>query len=279
MKNLSFCIGLPRSGSTLLMNLLQQNPSTYTTGTCPLPYLFDGVKIQTGSISEFIAMPQNTLTDCYKGFLRQGTDGWFSALTDKPNVISKSRVWDTYLNDLFSIYEDPKFIVCLRDLRDIIISFEKLMQKHTRITIGSKEHPFHLEPMSKRIELYCTDIGGNMGRPLHYLPHVHEWMQRRPNNFFVFRWEDFCRDPNGSIKSFYRWMGRDPFPHDLDNIPQSDYYEHDTVYRALVDHKTRSKFEPAGPTWPGYMTPDQSETVIHNCKWFYETFYPEVLRG
>lgn len=278
MKQIDFCIGLPRSGSTLLMNVLQQDPSVYTTGTCPLPYLFDAVKAQSGGVSEFIAMPQDKLTDCYKGFMRQGMSGWFLALTDKPNVISKSRVWDTYLNDLFSIYEDPKFIVCLRDLRDIIVSFEKLMHKHTRITIGSKEDPFHMLPLSKRIELYCTDIGGNMGRPLHFLPHVYEWMQRRPNNFFVFRWEDFNRDPKRSLATLRSWMGLSPFEYDLDNIQQSEYYEHDTVYRALVDHKTRRKFESVGPTWPSHLSDEHSATVLHNCAWYYETFYPEMLR-
>ena len=36
MNTFHMCGGLPRSGSTLLMNILQQNPGIFTTGTCAL---------------------------------------------------------------------------------------------------------------------------------------------------------------------------------------------------------------------------------------------------
>ena len=277
MKSVNFCIGLPRSGSTVLMNILQQNPKIYTTGTCPLPYVTEAVKMQSTSVSEFIAMPQDTAAEATKGFIRGGIDGWFSTLTDKPMVISKSRTWDTHINTLFTIYDDPKFIVCLRDLRDIIASFEKLLFKNTHISMGSREDPFHMLPVSKRVELYCTDVGGNMGRPLMFLKHVFEWMQKRPNNFFIARWEDFSKEPVRSLRSMYQWLGMDHYEHDLNNIKQSEYYEHDTVYRALVSHVTKPRLESHGPSWPKYMSEQDSASVLHNCRWFYETFYPELL--
>lgn len=279
MKTVNFCIGLPRSGSTVLMNILQQNPKIYTTGTCPLPYAVEALKYQTTSVSEFIAMPQDSVTECYKGFIKHGIDGWFNQLTDKPMVISKSRSWDSNLNILFATYEDPKFIVCLRDLRDIIASFEKLLFKNTHIHMGSREDPFHMLPMSKRVEIYCTDTGGNMGRPLMFLKHVLEWMQRRPNNFYVNKWEDFSENPTRSLRAMYNWLGMDYHEHDLNNIKQSEYYEHDTVYRALVSHVTKPKLERTPPSWPKYMSDGDSASVLQNCKWFYETFYPELLRA
>jgi sulfotransferase len=278
MKNIMFCIGLPRSGSTLLMNILNSNPTIYTTGTCPLPYVFDGMKQATGQVSEFVAMDMDTLDQSMSSFLRYGIEGWFQAQTPKPNVISKSRTWDQQLRYLFRVYDNPKFIVVLRDPRDVICSFEKLLAKYPHIFMGSREHPFEWNDFSKRIEYYCTDVGANLGRPLMMMPHVHEYIQRYPNNFFALKWEQLCRDPHRVLDSLYQWMELPAYRHDLNNIPPSDYVEHDAVYRSIVSHKTRTRFEPQGPQWPKYMTEGQSATVLHNLNWFYSHFYPEMLR-
>lgn len=271
-----FCIGLPRSGSTLLMNILNSNPDIYTTGTCPLPYIFDGMKQATSQISEFIAMDMDTLDQSMSNFLKSGIDGWFQAQTQKPNVISKSRTWDQQLRYLFRIYKNPKFIVVLRDPRDIICSFEKLMEKYPHISMGANDAPFEWNNFSKRIESYCTESGANLGRPLKMMPHVQEYMQKYPNNFFMFKWEHFCIDPYRSLSNLYSWMELPYHEHDLNNIPPSDYVEHDAVYRSLVSHKTRTKFEPQPAQWPNYMTPEQSATILHNLSKFYADFYPEM---
>lgn len=272
-------MGLPRSGSTLLMNILQQNPTIYTTGTCPMPYLLDAANIQANTISEFVAMDQNTVSKGLKSFLRHGFDGWYQTLTDKPHVISKSRAWDMHLNTLFATYENPKFIVCLRDIRDVICSFEKLLHKNTHIKIGSSDDPFHLLHIDKRIELYCTDGGANLGRPLHIIQnHIIEWMDRKPYNFFLFRWEDFNANPIRSLNHLYKWLELPEFNHDLNNIPQSAQFEHDHVYRALVDHQTRPKLEFLEPNWPNMLSERQSAVIIQNLKWYYEKFYPELLK-
>ena len=276
MKTIHYAIGLPRSGSTLLMNILQQNPSVFTSSTCPTTYLLEGAKQAAGSVSEFIAMDQDQLNNSLTNYVRYGMQGWFSAMTDKPNIISKSRGWDVYLNFLFHAYENPKFIVILRDLRDIICSFEKLSYKYPIWNIGSKEDPLHMLPFEKRMENWCTDIGGNLGLPLKNLTHVYEWMQRRPNNFFLFRFEDFNENPKRSLQSIYQWLNLPNFDHDLNNVPQAAQYEHDTAYRALVSHKTEKQVRKLEPSWPKMMNKFQSDLVIKHNEWFYQTFYPEI---
>jgi len=276
MKTIHYAIGLPRSGSTLLMNILQQNPSIFTSSTCPTTYLLEGAKQAASNVSEFVAMEQDALNNSLTNYVRYGMQGWFSAMTDKPIVFSKSRGWDKYLNFLFHAYENPKFIVIIRDLRDIICSFEKLSYKYTHINIGDVNNPFHMLPLEKRLEIWCTDMSGNLGLPLHNLKHVYEWMQKRPNNFFMFRFEDFNERPVDSLQQIYRWLDLPAYQHDLNNIPQAAQYEHDTAYRALVTHKTESKIRKLEPSWPKMLTPYHSDLVVKNNEWFYKTFYPEV---
>lgn len=278
MKTIHYTIGLPRSGSTLLMNILQQNPTVFTSSTCPTTYLLDAAKQASHSVSEFVAMDQDQLMNSVTGYVTHGMNGWFSALTDKPICISKSRSWDKYLNFLFHAYEEPKFIVTIRDLRDIICSFEKLSYKYPVWNLGTASEPFHMLPFEKRIELWCRDTNGNLGEPLRNLPHVYEWMLKRPQNFFVFRFEDFNENPHRTLKEIYRWLDIPNFEHDLTNIPQAAQYEHDTAYRALVSHKTESKIRKLEPSWPSMMNEEQSSAVLNNNEWFYKTFYPEIYR-
>jgi hypothetical protein len=276
MKTIHYAIGLPRSGSTVLMNILQQNPDIFTSSTCPTTYLLEGAKQAACNVSEFIAMDQDQLNNSLTNYVKHGTNGWFEAMTDKPIVVSKSRGWDKYLNFLFHAHENPKFIVIIRDLRDIICSFEKLSHKYPVWTIGSPQDPFHMLPFEKRIEIWCTDIGGNLGLPLKNMPHVYEWMQKRPNNFFLFRFEDFNQNPQQSLKAINNWLNIPPYEHDLNNIPPAAQYEHDTAYRSLVTHKTGRKLEHLKPSWPKMMTKEQSDMIISHNQWFYQTFYPEV---
>lgn len=278
MKNIMFNIGLPRSGSTLLMNILNENPEIYTTGTCPTPYIFDSVKKLCNEVSEFIAMDMDVLDKSVSNFLVQGLDSWYSAQTNKPNIISKSRTWDMCLRQIFKIYSNPKIIVSLRDPRDIIVSFEKLLQKYPHIAVNFHNGNFEWESLDKRIETYCTDSVANLGRPLQMLPHVYEYMCKYPNSFFIFKWEHFCKDPFLSLRSLYQWMNLPYFEHDLNNIPPSDYVEHDAVYRSLVTHKTNSKFTPTPSQWKDYLLEKHNEGILRNLNWFYTTFYSEVVQ-
>ena len=276
MKTIHYAIGLPRSGSTVLMNILQQNPIIFTSATCPTPYLVNAIKDKAADVSEFHAMDQDVLTESLIGYIKGGTNGWFEALTDKPVAISKSRCWHEHLNILFRVHENPKFILNLRDLRNIIGSYEKLLYKYPQWTVGSKEDPFHMMPFDRRLEVYFGDT--SLGRPLNSLHHVIEWIKRRPECFFVFRFEDFNENPIECLKSLYQFLELPYFEHDLNNIKQSEQYEHDTVYRAMVSHKTEPKFKYLKPSWQEILTEEQSSRIIDYNLWFYKIFYPETLK-
>ena len=277
MQQLHYCLGLPRTASSLIMNILNENPRIFTSGTCCMTYLIEACQIKSSEVSEFLALDKEVLNTAYTNFFRQGIRGWYETMTDKPIVFSKSRAWSEFLPHTFAIDPNSKYLVILRDLRDIICSFESLVWKHPQVNIGTVEKPFHHEPFETRIEMYCTDRTTLLGRPLHMLPHVMEVAQKNPNKFFLLRHEDFNEQPRETLHQIYQWLGEPNFEHDFDNIPKPDYYEHDTCYRSLVSHKTGTKLEKLEPRWPKVMTEEQSRAVIDNNRWYYETFYPELI--
>ena len=282
MQQLNYCLGLPRTASTLIMNILNENPRIFTSGTCPLPYLIDACQKRSSQVSEFIALDKDVLNKAYINFLRQGMKGWFESMTDKPIVFSKSRIWPEVFPTTFAINPNSKYLVILRDLRDIVCSFETLLWKYPEIVpydimSPDKNTPLYTLPLEKRLQNYCTDGFSNLGRPLNTLPHVAEVANKNPNNFFLLRHEDFNEKPRETLQHIYQWLGEPNFEHDFDNIPKPTYYEHDTVYRALVNHKTRTKLEKLEPRWPEMLDERHSQLIIDNNRWYYESFYPEAL--
>ena len=76
------------------------------------------------------------------------------------------------------------------------------------------------------------------------------------------------------LRQIYEWLGEDYFEHDLDNIPEPDYYEHDGIYnQGLVTHQIRSKLEKLEPRWPKMMNELQSQQVLQMNQWYYDEFY------
>jgi sulfotransferase len=197
-----------------------------------MPYFVDACQQRSNEVSEFIALDKDVLHKSYINFLRQGMRGWFEAMTDKPIVFSKSRIWSEWLPHTFAIDPNSKYLVILRDLRDIICSFESLLWKYPQVLLELERIPFHQEPLRKGWRAYCTDTTSLLGRPLQYLPHVMEVAQKNPNSFFLCKHEHFNEQPRETLQMIYQWLGEPNFEHDFDNIPKPDYYEHDTV----IDH-------------------------------------------
>ena len=273
MQQLHYCLGLPRTCSSVIMNIVKENPRIFTTGTCCMPYFVDACQERSSEVSEFIALDKDVLHNSYINFLRQGIRGWFEAMTDKPIVFSKSRIWSEYLPHTFALDPNSKYLVILRDLRDIICSFDSLIWKYPQVGYGG----FHQEPFEHRMKMYCTDTQSLLGRPLQLLPHLMEVAHKNPNSFFVCKHEHFNEQPRKTLQMIYQWLGEENFEHNLDNIPEPDYKENDTTYRSLVYHKTGTKLKKLEPRWPKIMTEEQSKAVIDNNRWYYETFYPEAL--
>src|SRR5271155_615721 len=85
---------MPRSGSTLLQNIMAQNPDFYVTPTSGLLELVYGARASYTGNAEFNAQDADAMKKAFLGFCRAGMEGYFRALTDKPYVIDKSRGWN-----------------------------------------------------------------------------------------------------------------------------------------------------------------------------------------
>ena len=125
MKTFYFMSGLPRSGSTLLQNILAQNPKIYSSPTSGLFDLLTSTKLMYSDSVSFLAQDQKQTIHGYRGLLKGAIYGYYGAMTDRSYAIDKHRGW---LGEYKFINEyDPnvKMICMVRDLRSIYSSIEK----------------------------------------------------------------------------------------------------------------------------------------------------------
>lgn len=235
-KTIHFIAGMPRSGSTLLCNILNQNPrfwATPTSGLCPLLLRVNHIWPE---ISELKASsnPQEKL-----GMLRGMIHGFHT--TDRPVVFSKSRGWVAcaeMLRNALGI--EPKILVTIRDIPSILSSCEKLFRRELKDPKSIARFGSNMETIEGRLAFWTAAdqmVGGQYNR----IRDCAMRGNRRSMHFIDF--DDLCSQPAETMAKVYGFLGEDLFSHDFDHVEQSTH-EKDEEHGFVDLHTIRAKMEP-----------------------------------
>lgn len=261
-----FLGGLPRSGSTLLSNVLAQNPRFEVTPTSPLCEYVDAM-CRTFSASEQrkAYLNQDHAAKMFRGSVRGAIGGYFSA----PVGIDKSRGWTGKADLLTKVYgTDLKIIVPIRDLRGCVVSEENKYRKNPEF--GWDTNMSDIESRTKHF-LNSPPLGPAAVQ-------IKEGLRTHQAESWLFvRMEDFCRNPEDQLDRIYGYIEEDNFIHDLENI-NTEPMEHDGVHAPIGDHTlTASKIKPVHENWDAVLGHDLAQSIVSGNEWFYRAFYPERL--
>jgi hypothetical protein len=118
---ISFLVGMPRSGTTYLTKLLATNPEILASQrTCPIPeYIISLQEGLAGPGTDSVATTIEQTQQEFESFVRGGILA--SCDNDKTNIL-KSRNYIIHTDLLMNLFDSPKFIYVVRDLKDIILS-------------------------------------------------------------------------------------------------------------------------------------------------------------
>lgn len=117
-----FISGLPRSGSTLLAALLQQNPRFHAGMTSPVGSLFSSMLNQFGAGSEFGPV----ITQAQRKRLLQGLFyNYYAEQCGSPVIFDTNRLWCSKLPALMELFPDARVIACVRNVAWVMDSIER----------------------------------------------------------------------------------------------------------------------------------------------------------
>jgi sulfotransferase len=266
-----FNSSFPRSGSTLLQNILAQNPKFHCTPSSGAPELLLAARLCLSSSPSFKAVDQEEMRKAFLGFCAGGLAGFYEKITDKPIVVDKARSWFHYYDWIKMFHPDPKFLVCIRDLRSVLSSMEKLFRKNRYRQDGADVHD----------SLTMVTINNRVGHWLNTLPvgtsafRLIEAIQTGTIKYFhIIRFEDLTANPAVTMRKVYEYLGEPEFQHDFDSVEQVTR-EDDSQVLFYGDHTIRRKVEPVPLDYNDVLGRELCDAVRNNNPIFYKTFYPD----
>ena len=268
-KHIVYVTGLPRSGSTLLCQLLGQHRDIYSPiHSSPLCQTLVGLRTHL-SDSHFLLAQLDVeyekvyqrLLRAYRGFM----NGWF-AETDKQWVVDKNRGWLQHLELLHLLDPDCRVFVCVRELGQIYGSIETQHQK-TRLL----DFPDHLAALSRADrakKLFAEE--GVVGSSLRALEAVQDLEDSLQKHLYYVVFEHLVSEPVPAMQGIFQWLGLPPIKLEPQKLAVKPH-ESDSYYRFKYPHKTYRQIQAP----KRYNIPQRFDTVLkQNFGWYYETFYP-----
>ena len=262
-KTIYLLAGLPRSGSTLLMNILAQNPQIYATPTSGILDMLVSVRNHWNQNEAFRAMERALSEDVKERVLCGMLQNYFSHV-EKPICIDKNRYWTEFLEMaevLVGGRQNVKVLVTVRDLRDVLASFERLYRKTSALSQLSQETATALKfkTAAGRMEVFADD-SQPVGRAYNAILDAvtRGWCEQM---HFV-DYDDLTNDPDSTLAGIYRFLDLPPNLHDFQHVEQVTF-EDDFVYGFKDLHIIRPKVEPQPSQWQSTY----NETVFRSPVW------------
>jgi sulfotransferase len=219
MKQFFFLAGLPRSGATILSQVMNQNPQMWVSPASPLLGLMAN-QLAARFLPENIDYPRN---DRIHEVIAQ-TPHIFYGDKNVQFVVDKNLHWQT--PDGLSIAgsyvsETPKILCCVRSIPEILASFDSIISKSS-LNVDNF--------IDRCVREQVPPVGSFADRRA-------EWLMRHGNDisfcldgmklaldpeyrkhFHFIEYDDFVADPETTLAGIYKFLDIEPFSHDFDHV-------------------------------------------------------------
>lgn len=272
VKKIFYNSSLPRAGSTIIQNILAQNPLIFPTPTSGVFEMLNNVRAVYSNSLEFKAQDEKEMEKGYRGLLKSGIYGFYNEITDRPYVIDKCRGWSMEYKFIDFYDPNPKIICMIRDLRAIFASMEKKYRKNPQLELNvANWQKLEGTTTDKRIVTWSNNvpIGPAVDRLYQVL------LEGLHENILFIRYEDLCKNPNEQMARIYDYLELPYYQHDFDNIEQFTH-EDDKVYGVFGDHVIKNKLEKVDEDFYDILGETGCELITKSYRWFYEAFEYEV---
>jgi sulfotransferase len=233
INKVAFLAGLPRSGSTILANILGMHPEIKATASSPLCNIVQSMR-KAWSNDQFFKAQLDKNFDEMNQKAHQTTMAAIRAWSwdqNKSVTVDKCRGWLHCIEWLRDVMPNFKMIVPIRDLRDVYTSVEKQHRKTLLLDFpDNMEHDL----VDVRANALFND-GGIIGSPLKAMYNIGD-IPDITRHLLIWRYEDFLKNPQEVMDKTFNFLEVDPITIDFENIVQNmkkDFLEETGVIKNL----------------------------------------------
>ena len=215
--------GLRRTGSTLLQNLLAQNPEVYTEGNSALCQVMWDTKLscEQNAIEQLISVRKDI---SFKNDLLKIIPNVYYPDVKGKTIFDKCRPWVNETNiDMARkfIDKDIKSIVMVRPLDEVAASYARVMFENNR-------------------ELSYETLFDEHGKFMHEFNATYYAAKTKDPSFLFVSYDDLVNKPQKTLSRIYSHVGMQEFIHNTHKIKQV-VFEDDERNNMRGMHKIRPK--------------------------------------
>jgi sulfotransferase len=235
MKKIHFISGLPRSGSTLLTSILNQNPEFYSNISNPLARFVRSIVIETFQCPGYhLQCLEEKRLELIKNLIET-----YHSHIPQPVCFNTNRGWTSIAQLIEPIFPDAKIICTVRDIRWILDSFEVLFKKN----------PFNVSKMysDQEAETVYTRANALMS-PGHTVRFAYDSLKEimfgpQKHMAMLIDYEQLTKHPLQTMQSLYNFIDEPYFEHDFNNVDCNyDEYDQDANIKGLHTIRKEVKF-------------------------------------
>ncbi len=235
--------GLPRSGSTVLSAILNQNPKVHSGPSSPVLSTMFVIENHLNNDELFYSYPK---IQQGKNIISSIAEQYYSDRNEEI-IIDKNRAWTSRINYIEEYLNIKAKIICpVRNVNEILSSFIRMIRRNP-FKEGQDRINFIDEQLVKlNIPINdsnrCEHIIGPQGILGQSLRSIAEAL----NSGFVDRlhfvdYNQLVNEPQKTMNGIYKFLGEESFIHSFDNIV-NDYRERDLETYGVRDmHEVRKK--------------------------------------
>jgi len=253
--NILFMAGFPRSGSSLLANILAQNPKFYTTPTSGLVASILSIKDNWKNNDIYRSNGEDYVYPKIKSMMKWMMLGFYYEQIERGVIpIDKNRMWTGHVDMLDKLLgSNYKIIFPIRNVVDCCISMERINRKGSLVNHGDNGDFIKEQTTRGRAQNFLKDEG-IFGLPLLYL---RELMYRgETDKLVVVPYNDLLKYPTQTLNKIHNDLNLPQFRYDFNNIKQvivEQDLEHGFEPHSL--HKiTEGKLLPPKPRYSGIFS-------------------------
>jgi sulfotransferase len=259
--NFHVIAGMPRSGSTLLCNVLNQNPRFHASSTSCMAQTVRSLSVLWSKSPEMKSelITAKVVTEARMARAASAlVEGWYE---DQAEVVfDKCRHWNHNAAVLNHLFPDAKMFVCVRDLRDIFASVEKQHAKNP--LLDDALSPTGLTSYARADRMFSPE--GLLGQQIEG---VEDLLRRNPKNAAgesfaqTIQYETFVRSPQLIIDRIYASLGEEHFEHDFEDV-ENTATDVDGLYNDKFPHVGSGKVAPSSGDWREHVPGDIAQHVM-----------------
>lgn len=239
-KKYYFMAGLPRSGSTMLSAILNQNPRFYSGPSSPVVPTMLSLEQSLNQDELFLAYPK---VDFARNLVASVLHQYY-ADTDKPVIFEKNRSWVNrieYISGYFDI-QFPKILYPVRDVSEILASFISMIRRNPTI-VNERLNFIDQSLVQQGIPINdvnrCKAIAGPgiLGQSFDGLKKALSEGYRANIHFIEYR--DLVDKPKDTMQKVYEFINETYYNHDFKNLKNVHQEDDARIYGFTDMHEVR----------------------------------------